>query len=62
MIMGSEETAGAKDKEKDIWCVEDNIRGVEKVFIEGAGRTFYMVDNPKKTCKVITDWLKKHPS
>jgi len=61
MIMGTEEAGSRKNLEEEIKYVEDNIPGAEKVFIQGSGRTYYMIDNPAKTCTSIIKWLKKHP-
>ncbi|MFH0814048.1 MAG: alpha/beta hydrolase [Pseudomonadota bacterium] len=61
MLMGTEGVAGNKTTQSEIKFVEYNIPGAEKVFIEGSGGTYYMIDNPEKTCAAILDWIKKHP-
>jgi pimeloyl-ACP methyl ester carboxylesterase len=61
IIAGTEATGSRKNEEEEIKYLEDHIREVEKIFIEGSGKTYYMVDNPEKTCTVIIDWLKRHP-
>lgn len=61
MLMGSEESGSPKDLEVEIKHVEDNIPGVEKVFVQGSGRTYFMLDNSEKTSQIVSEWLKKHP-
>ena len=61
MLMGSEESGSPKDLEGDIRYVEDNIPNAEKAFIQGSGRTYFMLDNPEKTRDIIIEWLRKHP-
>lgn len=61
MLMGTEDTGSPKHLQEDIKYVVDSIPGVETKFIEGSGRTYYMMDNPAKTSEVVINWLKKHP-
>ena len=61
MLMGTEGVAGDEAMESEIKFVEDNIPGAEKIFIEGSGGTYSMIDNPEKTCAAILEWMKKHP-
>jgi len=62
MLMGTEGVAGNKTTQSEMKYVEECIPGAEKVYIEGSGGTYYMIDNPEKTSEAVVDWLKKHPT
>lgn len=61
MIIGAEKGGRPKELGEDIRYVEENIPGVEKLFIQGSEETYYMMDNPEKTSQIVTEWVEKHP-
>lgn len=61
MLMGTEGVAGNKTTQSEIRYVQESIPGAETAYIQGSGGTYYMIDNPEKTCQAVLDWLKKHP-
>ena len=60
LLMGTEGVAGDEVMIQEIAHVEKHIDVVEKVYIEGSGGTYYMIDSPEKTADAITDWLERY--
>jgi pimeloyl-ACP methyl ester carboxylesterase len=62
MLMGTEGVAGNQTTQSEIRFVQESIPGAETTYIQGSGGTYYMIDNPEKTCEALMEWLKKHPA
>jgi len=60
MLMGTEGVIGNQSIQSEIEFVEKNIPHAKKIFVNGSGGTYYMIDNPEETCKIILQWIKDH--
>ena len=63
LLMGDAGVAGNEANQRELKLVAETIPGtVETRFIKGTGGTYYMIEEPEETARVLIDWMNDHPS
>ncbi len=63
LLMGDAGVAGNEANQRELSLVEEQIPGVvETRFIPGCGGTYYMIEQPEETARVLVEWVGKYPA
>ena len=63
LLMGDAGVAGNETNQRELARVSESISAPgETHFIEGTGGTFYMIEEPDETARLLVDWMDKHPT
>ena len=63
LLMGDVGVAGNEANQHAIKKVKDAIKSTTEVsYISGSGGTFYMIEKPQDTAKVLLDWMERNPA
>lgn len=63
LLMGDSGVAGNEANKRELEFIGGAIPGeVENRFINGCGGTYYMIEQPEETARVLTEWVRKHPA
>ncbi len=62
LLMGDAGVAGNEANRRELKLVSDAVTGpVETRFITGTGGTYYMIEEPEETARVLLDWVNRYP-
>lgn len=63
LLMGDAGVAGNEANQRELTRVSESISApVETHFIAGTGGTYYMIEEPEETARVLVEWMDKHPT
>ena len=61
LLMGDAGVAGNEANQRELELVKAQIPGlVETHFIAGCGGTYYMIEQPEETARVLFEWMARH--
>lgn len=63
LLMGDAGVASSEANRREVERVREMIPGeTELHLVEGCGGTYFMIEEPEETARVLVDWMQRHPA